>query len=232
MINVRHASERGRTQIDWLDSYHTFSFNTYYDPRHTQFRSLRVINEDVVNPGAGFGMHPHQDMEILTWVLDGGLEHRDNTGGGGVIRRGDLQHMTAGTGIYHSEFNASKSEPVHLLQIWLRPSEKGLKPGYEQTHFDAPEFAGKFRVLAAPEPREGALQIHQDAELHVAALNADAEATYPLRDGRHAWLQVARGAVKVNGVNLEAGDGAAVSEEKQLRVEAVEPAEVLLFDLA
>jgi len=229
MIQIRPSEERGHNKLSWLDSRFTFSFDQYYDPDHTQFRSLRVINEDVVAPGGGFPTHPHRDMEILTWILEGALEHRDNTGGRGVIRPGELQHMTAGRGVLHSEFNPSSKDPAHLLQIWILPERRGLNPGYEQLSFSDADLSGKFNLVAGP---EAPITIHQDANLYIARLERGATTKQPLASGRHAWVQVARGAVNLNGTELKAGDGAAVSEETELRVESREPSEVLLFDLA
>ena len=229
MIEIRPSEERGHNKISWLDSRFTFSFDQYYDPEHTQFRSLRVMNEDVVAPGGGFPTHPHRDMEILTWILEGALEHRDNTGGSGVIRPGELQHMTAGRGVMHSEFNPSKKDPVHLLQIWLLPDRKGLDPAYEQLAFLDVELRGKFHLVAGP---QAAVTIHQDANLYIARLDEGTEAKHSIAAGRHAWVQIARGAVNLNGKILKAGDGAAISDESEIRVEAREPSEVLLFDLA
>jgi redox-sensitive bicupin YhaK (pirin superfamily) len=194
-----------------------------------EFRSLRVLNEDIVAPGQGFGMHPHKDMEILTWILDGALEHRDSMGTGAVIRPGELQHMTAGSGIMHSEFNPSANDATHLLQIWITPERKGLKPEYEQLAFPDKDLRGKFYHVAGP---KAPVTIHQDANLFIARLDKDAETRHPLKADRHAWVQVARGAVRLNGVELKAGDGAAISKEEQVHVEAKEAAEVLLFDLA
>lgn len=229
MIEIRPSEERGHNKISWLDSRFTFSFDQYYDPEHTQFRSLRVINEDVVAPGAGFPTHPHRDMEILTWILEGAIEHRDTTGGSGVIRPGELQHMTAGRGVMHSEFNPSPKDPAHLLQIWLLPERKGLDPSYEQLAFPDAELRGKFHLVAGP---QAPVTIRQDANLYIARLDKGTDAKHPLAAGRHAWVQVARGAVMLNGATLKAGDGAAVSNETEVRVEAREPSEVLLFDLA
>jgi redox-sensitive bicupin YhaK (pirin superfamily) len=229
MIQIRPSEERGHAEHGWLDSRFTFSFADYFDPEHVQFRSLRVINEDHVAPGKGFGMHPHRDMEILTWMLGGSLEHRDSMGSGAVIRPGELQHMSAGTGVTHSEFNPSKTEQAHLLQIWIMPERNGLKPEYEQLEFSDAELRGKFALVAGP---EAAVTIHQDANLYIARLDKDAEAKHSLKSGRHAWVQVARGAVELNGKELKQGDGAAVSKEAEVRVKANEPAEVLLFDLA
>jgi len=234
MVTIRPAARRGRTQIDWLDSRHTFSFGDYQDPAQMGFRTLRVINDDRVAPAAGFGMHGHRDMEIITYVLDGALEHRDSLGTGEVLRRGDVQRMTAGTGIRHSEFNPSKTEPVHLLQIWLLPQQRGLVPDYEQKNFSEADKRGRLRLIAAPDARDGALAIHQDVELFASVLGPNERATYDLRDGRSAWLQVARGQVALNGRSLADGDGAAVTDEKQLDLKTGEGAgaEFLLFDLA
>lgn len=229
MLQVRPSEERGHNRLSWLDSRFTFSFDQYYDPDHTQFRSLRVLNEDVVAPSQAFGMHPHRDMEILTWVLDGELRHRDSTGGEGIIRPGELQHMTAGTGVMHSEFNPSSKEPVHLLQIWLLPESRGLKPMYEQLAFPDKDLRGKFCHVAGP---EAPVTIRQDANLFVGRFNAGQSAAQPIAAGRHAWVQVARGSVRVNGVDLKQGDGAGLSKEPEVRVEAAEPSEVLVFDLA
>jgi len=229
MIQIRPSEERGHNKLSWLESHFSFSFDQYYDPEHIQFRSLRVINEDVVAPGQGFGMHPHRDMEILTWILDGSLEHRDSMGSGAVIRPGELQHMTAGTGVMHSEFNPSPNKPTHLLQIWILPERKNLKPQYEQLAFSDEELRGKFHLVAGP---EAPVTIHQDAKLYIARLENGAKANHPIADGRHAWIQVARGNVRLNGTQLKRGDGAAISQESEVRVEAVETSEVLLFDLA
>jgi quercetin 2,3-dioxygenase len=232
MIRVRKASERGRTRIDWLDSRHTFSFGDYYDPAHMGFRTLRVMNDDWVAPGGGFGTHPHRDMEIVTYVLDGALQHRDSLGTGSVIRPGELQRMTAGTGIAHSEFNASQTEPVHLYQIWLLPERRGLAPGYEQKEFAAAERAGRLRVVASRDGRDGSLTIHQDATLALATLADGQSVSTALAPGRHAWVQVLRGSVTVNGTPLAEGDGAAVSDETELTITGTSPAEVMVFDLA
>jgi redox-sensitive bicupin YhaK (pirin superfamily) len=229
MLQVRSSEERGRNKLSWLDTHFTFSFDQYYDPEHVQFRSLRVLNEDTVAPGQGFGMHPHRDMEILTWILDGSLEHRDNMGTSAVIRPGELQHMTAGTGVMHSEFNPSPKVPVHLLQIWIVPERKGLKPAYEQLAFSDAELRGKFHLVAGP---EAPITIRQDANLYIARLDAGTEATHRLESGRHAWVQIARGNVILNGKELKTGDGVAVSNESEVRVKATEASEALLFDLA
>ena len=229
MLQVRPSEERGRHKLSWLDTHFTFSFDQYYDPEHVQFRSLRVLNEDTVAPGQGFGMHPHRDMEILTWILDGTLEHRDNMGTSAVIRPGELQHMTAGTGVMHSEFNPSPKVPVHLLQIWIVPERKGLKPAYEQLAFTDAELRGKFHLVAGP---EAPITIRQDANLYITRLDEGTEAAHALKSGRHAWVQIARGKVILNGKELKAGDGAALSNESEVRVKAEEASEVLLFDLA
>ena len=232
MIAVRPAAERGHFDHGWLDTYHTFSFASYHDPGHMGFRALRVINEDRVKPGEGFGTHAHRDMEILTWVLEGGLEHKDSMGNGSIIRPGDIQRMSAGTGVTHSEFNPSRETPVHLLQIWLLPGERGLPPSYEEKRFPAETRRGRLRLIAAGDGREGAVTIHQDARLGTALLEPGESVRQALEPGRYAWLQVARGAVRLNGTTLGAGDGAAVSDEAALEITASASAEVLLFDLA
>ena len=233
MIKLRPAGERGKTRTHWLDGNHTFSFNRYYDPRWAGFRSLLVINEDYVAPASGFPPHSHSDMEIITYVIEGALEHRDSAGGSGVIRPGEVQKMSAGTGVTHSETNPSPEEPVHLLQIWIEPARAGLKPFYEQKAFPEEERRGRFRLLASPDGREGSVTVHQDAELYGALLAPGQELSYPLGADRHAWLQVVRGAVAVNNAHtLSAGDGAALSEEESVGLRAEEETEVLLFDLA
>jgi quercetin 2,3-dioxygenase len=231
VIRIRPASERGHFDHGWLDTYHTFSFGDYYDPQHMGFRSLRVMNEDRVQPGQGFGMHPHRDMEIVTCVLSGALEHRDSLGNGAVLRPGEFQHMSAGTGIRHSEFNPSDREPVHLYQIWLLPSQKELPPSYDQKTF-AEEKQGRLRVVASPDGHDGSLTIHQDALIYLSTLSNGEQLETELRPGRHAWLQVLRGTVHLNGQPLSAGDGAAISDESHLAIRASEPAEIMLFDLA
>jgi quercetin 2,3-dioxygenase len=231
MITIRNAAERGRTHIDWLDSRHSFSFGEYYDRGHMGFRDLRVINDDRVMPGAGFPMHAHRDMEIVTYVLDGALEHRDSLGNGSVIRPGEVQRMSAGTGIRHSEFNPSRENPVRFLQIWILPEREGLTPGYEQRAFDRDAAHGKWLTLGAPEDRGGVLTIHQDVEVATATLNRGASLSRDLNPARYAWLQVARGAVELGGKRLGEGDGAAASGESVLSIKAIEDAEVLLFDL-
>lgn len=232
MITIRPAETRGRTLLDWLDSWHTFSFGDYYDPSHSQFRSLRVINDDWIAPGAGFGMHPHRDFEILTYVVSGALEHKDSLGTGEVIRPGDVQRMSAGTGIRHSEFNPSPTEPTRLLQIWLTPERRGLTPTYEQKAFSVESRRGVWRLLASPDGRDGSVTIHQDAELYGTLLEPGEVAVHPLGSERHAWLQIVRGAVTVNGQTLKAGDGAAISDDHAVKIAASESTEALLFDLA
>lgn len=229
MIQIRKSEDRGKNKLSWLDTKFTFSFDQYWDPEHVQFRSLRVLNEDKVAPGQGFGMHPHRDMEILTWMLDGSIEHRDSMGSGAVIRPGELQHMSAGTGVMHSEFNPSNKETAHLLQIWIVPDRKGLKPEYEQLAFPDTDLRGRFHFVAGP---KGPLTIHQDANLYIARLAKGEEASHPFASGRHGWLQVGRGSVTLNNTELKQGDGAAISKEDEVRVAAKEPSEVLLFDLA
>jgi redox-sensitive bicupin YhaK (pirin superfamily) len=232
MITVRPAFERGSTQLKWLQSAHSFSFNDYLDPQHMGFRQLRVINDDWIKPGAGFGTHSHRDMEIITYVLEGALEHRDSTGNGSVIRPGDVQRMSAGTGIRHSEYNHSHVDPVHLLQIWIMPERQGLESGYEQRSFMPEELRGRWRLIAAKDGRDGAVTVHQDVAVLVARLEPGERVSYRLQAGRHAWVQMAAGGVTLNGVALNAGDGAAVSEVATLDCIASGRSEVLLFDLA
>ncbi|HEX4486399.1 MAG TPA: pirin family protein [Terriglobales bacterium] len=232
MITLRRSAERGGGNHGWLNTKHSFSFSDYYDPKHMGFRSLRVINEDWVQPGHGFPTHPHRDMEIITYVLEGALEHKDSLGTGSIIRPGDGQRMSAGSGIRHTEANASKDELVHLLQIWIMPDKQGHKPGYEQKDFPAEEKRGKLRLIASPNGENGSVTIHQDAKLYVSLLEKDEQVEHKLASGRHAWLQVAKGAVELNGKCLTQGDGAAISEEEKLQIKGTENAEVLLFDLA
>jgi quercetin 2,3-dioxygenase len=232
MIQVRSAAERGNTDWGWLDSRHTFSFGDYYDPDHMGFRALRVINDDRVQAGAGFGTHGHRDMEILSYVLEGALAHKDSAGGGGVIRPGEIQFMRAGTGVTHSEYNHSPDEPVHFLQIWIVPDARGLAPAYGQRAFDREAAARAFSLLASRDGREGSLQVQQDADLWLALLGPGQTRELPLRPGRHAWVHVARGSVTLNGSELGEGDGAAVTGEERLLFAGREPAEVLVFDLA
>jgi redox-sensitive bicupin YhaK (pirin superfamily) len=234
MITVRAANERGHFNHGWLNTYHTFSFADYRDPKHVHFRALRVINEDVVAAGRGFGMHPHENMEIITYVLSGELEHRDSLGTGEVIRPGDGQRMSAGTGIMHSEFNPSQTEPVHLLQIWIMPDKdkQEVEPSYEQKAFPEEEKRGKWRLIASPTGEQGSVEINADAKLLVTKLAAGESLPVTLPKGRYGWLQVARGAARLNGNALKQGDGVGVSDEGALVLEATEEAEVLFFDLA
>ena len=231
MLTIRPRHERGHAQHGWLDSHHTFSFADYYDPAHMGFRALRVINEDRVEPSQGFGTHGHRDMEILSYVLEGGLKHKDSMGNGSVIRPGDVQRMSAGSGVLHSEHNASASEGVHFLQIWLLPTQQGLTPGYEQKTFSDADKRGRLLLVAAADGHDGALTIHSDVSVYAGLFDAGEHAQLRLGSGRHAWVQVARGKVLVNGSELSAGDGAALSDESLLRVEGVEGGEVLVFDL-
>ncbi len=216
----------------WLTTHHTFSFANYYDPRQMGFRSLRVINEDTVAPGRGFGAHQHDNMEIVSIVMEGALAHRDSTGGDGVLRRGEVQRMSAGTGVVHSEFNGSEEEPVHFFQIWLMPEKRGITPGYEQKLFPDEERRGRLRLVVAPNAPDGALNIHQDARIYTTLLSDGERVEHVLEQGRGAWIQVARGSVDVNGTRLGAGDGAAIEEESSLAITASGDAELLLFDLA
>jgi redox-sensitive bicupin YhaK (pirin superfamily) len=232
MIAVRRAQDRGHFNFGWLNTYHTFSFGDYYDPRFMGFRDLRVINEDWVHPGRGFPTHPHRDMEIVTYVLEGALEHRDSMGNGSVIRPGEVQRMSAGTGITHSEKNGSADESVHLLQIWILPDRRGIKPSYEQEMFADEEKRGRMRLIASRDGREGSVSIHQDANVYAALLDEGQQLTHQLSSGRHAWLQVVRGALKLNDQQLGPSDGAAISEEQSLRIVSDEKSEILLFDLA
>src|SRR5260221_5195087 len=226
MIAIRRSQERGHANHGWLDTYHSFSFNTYNDPKNMGFRSLRVINEDRVGPGAGFPTHPHRDMEIVTYVLEGSVEHKDSMGSGGTIQPGELQRMSAGTGVTNSEFNHSKTESVHLLQIWIMPDKRGHKPSYEQRAF---ELNGALKLVASPDGREGSLTLHQDVQLFSGRLKAKQQVTHELAAGRAARGEVARGTLNVNGKDLAAGDGAAVSDEAKLSITAKEPSELLLF---
>jgi quercetin 2,3-dioxygenase len=230
MIELRKAADRGHANHGWLETYHTFSFADYYDPQWMGFRSLRVINDDVVAPGMGFGTHPHRDMEIITYVLSGALEHKDSMGNGSVIKPGDVQYMAAGTGVKHSEFNPGKDQPVHLLQIWIVPDQKGVTPRYAEKSFkDAP--TGKLNLVTSKTGRDGSIAIHQDADLWLAKLDAGQKVTHPLKSGRNAWVHVAEGEVSLNGKTLSGGDAAAVNAEAKLELTAAKPAQVLLFDL-
>jgi len=231
MIDIRHADERGSVNLGWLDSKHSFSFGHYFDPDHMGFGPLRVINEDRVQPGEGFPTHGHENMEIISYVLDGALEHKDSIGTGSVIRPGDLQRMSAGTGIRHSEYNPSTEHPAHFLQIWIVPDETGIEPGYEQKAFAPADRQGVLKLVAARNGRDGALTLHQDVDLYSSLFKDGDDVSLALRDGRRAWVQVARGSVQVNGEALEAGDGVALSNETALRVTAKSDTEVLIFDM-
>jgi quercetin 2,3-dioxygenase len=231
MIAVRRAGERGRTRTGWLDSRHTFSFGHYQDPAFQGFGDLLVINDDTVAPAGGFGTHGHRDMEILTYVLSGGLEHKDSLGTGSVIRAGEAQRMSAGTGIRHSEFNASKTEPVRFLQLWILPEREGLAPGYEQKPYSAAQKRGRLQPIAAPDARQGALTLHQDAVVYATVLGG-APVTHAVAAGRRAWVQVATGALTLNGIALHEGDGAAIADEATLTLAGAPEAEALVFDLA
>lgn len=232
MIRVRRAEERGQYDHGWLDTRHTFSFASYHDPAHMGWGPLRVINEDRVQPGEGFGTHGHRDMEIVSWVLEGELAHRDSTGGGGVLRPGEVQRMTAGTGVTHSEFNGSRERPVHFLQIWIVPDRAGYAPSYEQTAVPEAARRGRLALVAGPQGAGGATTIHQDARVYATLLDGEERVVHPLGPGRRAWVQVARGVVSVNGTPLSAGDGAAIADEAALEVSARgRPAEALVFDL-
>ena len=232
MILIRKSNDRGHADHGWLDSRFTFSFSDYYDPQHVQFRTLRVMNDDRIAGGGGFPTHPHRDMEIVTYVLEGALAHKDSMGNGSVIKPGDVQYMSAGTGVAHSEFNASDSETAHLYQIWMFPDRLGYKPVYDQKHFTDAEKRGKLRLVVSPDGRDGSVQIRQDNELYATVLSPGESVEHALKPDRHAYVQVARGSVTLNGAQLDAGDGAAVSAEKSLQLTGVNDAEVLLFDLA
>lgn len=232
MITLRPSNKRGHANHGWLDSYHTFSFANYYDPNHMGFRALRVINEDRVQPGRGFGTHSHRDMEIITYVLEGAVEHKDSLGNGAIVTPGEVQRMSAGTGIMHSEFNPSQTEPVHFLQIWILPDQQGLQPSYEQRAFELEQRQGKLRLIAAKDGRDGAVTIHQDVDLYSAVLQPGDRVSHQLQPNRYGWLQVAQGAASLNGYALKAGDGVAVSQAESLSINTDSGAEILLFDLA
>lgn len=232
MITLRPSNERGHANHGWLDSYHTFSFANYYDPEHMGFRALRVINEDRIAPGYGFGTHPHRDMEIISYVLSGGLAHKDSMGNTATIKAGEVQRITAGTGITHSEFNPSETETGHFLQIWILPDAAGLPPSYEEKHFSAADKQGQWRQIASKNPVDGAVHINQDVDIYATVLGAGDRQPFELRPGRYGWVQVTSGKISLNGHSLEAGDGAAISDETLLDIQAHSDAEVLLFDLA
>ena len=231
MIKVRKSNERGHFNFGWLDTFHTFSFGDYYDPQHLGFSALRVINEDTVAAGGGFPTHGHKDMEIITYILEGALEHKDSLGTGSVIKPGDIQRMSAGTGIHHSEYNPSKADPTKLLQIWILPKQRNLEPSYEQIRVPFEDRQGKMKLVGSPDGREGSVTIHQDLELYASILKASDNVAYPLKPQRAAWIQVAEGEVDVNGVTLKSGDGAAVTKETELKLTAKTATELLLFDL-
>jgi redox-sensitive bicupin YhaK (pirin superfamily) len=232
MMQLRKATDRGHANHGWLDSHHTFSFADYYDPAHMGFRALRVINEDRVTGAQGFGKHSHRDMEIISYVLEGGLEHKDSMGTGAVIRPGDVQRMSAGTGVTHSEYNASKRDAVHFLQIWLMPDRRGIQPSYEQKTFSAEDKAGRLRLVASPDGREGSVTVHTDATLYAGVFDAGQRAEHTLATGRHAWVHVVRGRAKINDAEVGAGDAVGLSEERTVRIEGIDAAELLVFDLA
>jgi len=232
MITIRPAGERGHANHGWLDTHHTFSFADYHDPKHMGFRTLRVLNEDRVQPGQGFGAHSHQDMEIVTYVLEGALQHRDSLGNGSIIRPGEVQRMSAGTGVVHSEFNPSRTEPVRFLQIWILPARNGGPPGYEQKRFETEMRRGELQLMASPDGAGGSLTIHQDARIFSAILDPKQRVRHELAKGRHAWVQIANGMIELNGRALSAGDGAAAGDERRLELAGREPAELLVFDLA
>jgi redox-sensitive bicupin YhaK (pirin superfamily) len=232
MITLRKADERGHAEHGWLDSHHSFSFGDYYDENHMGFGSLRVINDDRVQPGKGFGTHPHKDMEIISYVLEGALEHKDSLGTGSVIRPGDVQRMSAGTGVLHSEFNHSSTEPVHFLQIWIVPAEKGIKPSYEQVTFSREDKLGRLCLIASPDSRDYSVKIHQDAKVYATILERDMEVAVHVEEGRHVWIQVARGGARIGNTDLTEGDGIAISDVQEILLTGIRDAELLVFDLA
>lgn len=233
MITIRPNQNRGKANFGWLDSKHTFSFGNYYDPNHMGFGNLRVINEDKVQPGKGFGTHSHRDMEIISYVLEGELEHKDSIGNGSIIRPGDVQRMSAGTGIAHSEFNASDTNLVHFLQIWIVPNQMGIKPSYEQKHFSLTEKQGKLRLVASPDGRENSVTIHQNVNLYVAVLNKGDRVNHTIDENRSVWVQIARGSAQINGQTVDVGDGVGITQESNIEITAIsDETEILLFDLA
>jgi redox-sensitive bicupin YhaK (pirin superfamily) len=231
MIRIRKSNERGHVNHGWLDAHHSFSFASYYDPKHTGFRDLLVINEDRIQPGQGFGKHGHENMEIITYILEGDLAHQDSLGTVAVLHAGDIQRMSAGTGVRHSEFNHSKENPVHLLQIWIAPKKEGIPPSYEDKRIAPSEKKNRLRLIVSPNGEDGSLVMNQDAKLFASLLDEGKSVGYEFKQGRHGWIQVARGSIEVNGTTLEAGDGAAISDEMALQLIAKKPAEFLLFDL-
>ena len=232
MLTLRRAADRGHADHGWLDSHHTFSFAGYLDPRHMGFRALRVLNDDRVAPGRGFGAHPHRDMEIVTYVLDGAIEHKDSMGNGSTIRPGDVQRMTAGTGVTHSELNPQRDAPLHFLQIWILPEAKTLTPGYEQRRFEDDEKRGKLRLVASRDGRDGSVTVHQNVSIYSTLLGANDVIAHEIAEGRHLWVQVVRGAIELDDTVLGSGDGAAVSDAKRVTIKASAPSELLVFDLA
>jgi len=232
MIIIRKAEERGSADYGWLKTYYTFSFNNYYDQNHMGFRSLRVINDDLVSPGQGFGKHPHNDMEILTYIIEGALEHKDSMGNGSVIKPGDIQRMSAGTGVLHSEFNPSESEPVHLLQIWIIPNQQGIKPSYEQINIKPEDKKGRLCLIASEDGSEGSVKIHQDVKVYATELEKSMKLRIHIEPERHGWIQTAKGQLQLNGIDLKAGDGAGISDEGEVILSGVDDSsEVLYFDL-
>jgi redox-sensitive bicupin YhaK (pirin superfamily) len=232
VLKLRKSADRGHADHGWLDSRHTFSFADYHDPAHMGFRALRVINDDRVAPGRGFGSHSHRDMEIISYVLEGALAHKDSIGTNGVLRRGDVQGMSAGTGVVHSEFNGSTTEPVHFLQVWIIPDERGIAPRYDQKTFADADKHGRLRQVASPDSADGSLRINADARVYAGMFDAGQKSDLPLDAGRHAWVQVAAGRVRVNGQELDTGDGVAISDERHLNIEGINQGEILVFDLA
>jgi redox-sensitive bicupin YhaK (pirin superfamily) len=232
MIDIRRAQDRGHANLGWLDSWHSFSFGDYYDPKHTQFRALRVINDDTVEPGRGFGTHAHRDMEIVSYVLEGALAHKDSMGTGSIIRPGSVQRMSAGTGVQHSEFNPSQSEKAHFLQIWFLPNRMGISPSYEEKYFDDSEKRGRLRLIASPDSAEGSVKIHADAKLFASLVDGGERVEQTVVPGRHVYVHVARGEVSLNGTHVQAGDGARLIDENWLVLDQGRKAEVLVFDLA
>jgi redox-sensitive bicupin YhaK (pirin superfamily) len=231
MIQIRKSQERGHIDHGWLNTFHTFSFGDYHDPENMGFRDLRVINEDIVAGGTGFGTHGHRDMEIITYIMDGALEHKDSMGTGSIIKPGDIQRMSAGSGVQHSEFNHSKTNSVHLFQVWILPAAKNTKPSYEQKFFAPEEKKNKLRLIASKDSRDGAIAVHQDVEMYASLLDKDKELAFSMKPGRYGWIQLGKGELKINDVTLHAGDGAAISKEQALKFKAVKDSEFIFFDL-